>query len=54
MAGDDLDLGPDDPHFGHVHVMPQFGRAHNPLHTCWCRPAPLEEEPSVWVHNVEQ
>lgn len=51
---DDLDLDPDDPEAAFIHVVPQFGRKHDALSTCWCSPTPLEEEPSVWVHNVEQ
>lgn len=52
MSG--IDIDPDDPEAGFLHVAPYFGRKHVSLTTCWCQPEPLEDEPSVWVHNVEQ
>ena len=35
------------------HVVPLYDLREHLVHRdCWCKPRPLEDEPSVWVHNA--
>jgi hypothetical protein len=44
-----------------IHVVPNFGKPHDPTSACWCRPEPLRDTLdrakyayTVWVHQVQQ
>jgi len=38
---------------GYVHVYPLFGREHEMSVECWCHPDQHPEEPTLYVHHVE-
>lgn len=36
-----------------LHVIPVDDlREHEAASTCWCHPTPLEDQPSVYLHNA--
>ena len=35
------------------HVFPLYGRTHVCSMECWCNPKPLEDEPSVILHEPD-
>lgn len=36
-----------------VHVVPAYGRNHEPTPRCWCRPDQDADEPLVWIHKEQ-
>lgn len=38
----------------HIHIVPDFGPAHELDVFCWCHPDPDDQFPNILIHHVPQ
>jgi len=41
------------PQNGDIHVVPLMGKKHTLSKDCWCHPEQDAEEPTLFIHNLE-